>query len=107
MAEDGKHKALETTVAQIKRRYGEGAIMKLGDSSSLNVEAIPTGCIALDLALGIGGIPRGRITEIFGPEASGRPNYAARLANVNTRRAVARLWMWSTLSTPLMRPSAA
>lgn len=72
MAEDGKHKALETTVAQIKRRYGEGAIMKLGDSSSLSVEAIPTGCIALDLALGIGGIPRGRITEIFGPEASGK-----------------------------------
>ena len=72
MAVDGKEKALETTVTQIKRRFGEGAIMKLGDSSNLNVEAIPTGCLALDLALGIGGIPRGRITEIYGPESSGK-----------------------------------
>jgi len=72
MAVDGKEKALETTVTQIKRRFGEGAIMKLGDSSNLNVEAIPTGCLALDLALGIGGVPRGRITEIYGPESSGK-----------------------------------
>jgi recombination protein RecA len=72
MAVDGKERALETTVTQIKRRFGEGAIMKLGDSSNLNVEAIPTGCLALDLALGIGGIPRGRITEIYGPESSGK-----------------------------------
>jgi recombination protein RecA len=72
MAEDGKERALETTVTQIKRRFGEGAIMKLGDSSNLNVEAIPTGCLALDLALGIGGVPRGRITEIYGPESSGK-----------------------------------
>lgn len=72
MAEEGKGKALETTVAQIKRRFGEGAIMKLGDSTNLNVEVIPTGCLALDLALGIGGIPRGRITEVYGPESSGK-----------------------------------
>jgi len=72
MAEDGKEKALETTLAQIKRRYGEGAIMKLGDSSITSVEAIPTGCLALDIALGIGGIPRGRITEVYGPESSGK-----------------------------------
>lgn len=72
MATDGKDKALETTVAQLKRRFGDGAIMKLGDSTSLNVEAIPTGCLALDLALGIGGIPRGRITEVYGPESSGK-----------------------------------
>ncbi|MCD6520549.1 MAG: recombinase RecA [Anaerolineae bacterium] len=72
MAVDGKEKALETTLMQIRRRFGEGAIMKLGDSSSMNVEAIPTGCLALDLALGIGGVPRGRITEIFGPESSGK-----------------------------------
>ena len=72
MAIDGKEKALDTMVAQIKKRFGEGAIMKLGDSSSLNVEAIPTGCLALDMALGIGGIPRGRITEIYGPESSGK-----------------------------------
>jgi recombination protein RecA len=72
MAVDGKEKALETTVTQIRRRFGEGAIMKLGDTSNLNVEAIPTGCLALDLALGIGGVPRGRITEIYGPESSGK-----------------------------------
>ncbi|OGO04891.1 MAG: recombinase RecA [Chloroflexi bacterium RBG_13_56_8] len=72
MAADGRERALETTLAQIKRRYGEGAIMKLGDSSSMHVDAIPTGCLALDVALGIGGIPRGRITEIYGPEASGK-----------------------------------
>ena len=72
MTSDGRDRALETTVAQIKRRFGEGAIMKLGDSTGLNVEAIPTGCLALDMALGIGGIPRGRITEIYGPESSGK-----------------------------------
>ena len=72
MTSEGRDKALETTVAQIKRRFGDGAIMKLGDSTSLNVEAIPTGCLALDIALGIGGIPRGRITEIYGPESSGK-----------------------------------
>ena len=72
MMTDGKEKALETTVAQIRKRFGDGAIMKLGDSTALNVEAIPTGCMALDLALGIGGIPRGRICEIYGPESSGK-----------------------------------
>jgi len=72
MTEEGKDKALETTVAQIKKRFGETAIMKLGDSTIMNVEAIPTGCLALDMALGIGGIPKGRITEVYGPESSGK-----------------------------------
>jgi recombination protein RecA len=72
MPEDGKNKALDTTVAQIRKRFGDGAIMKLGDTTSLNVASIPTGCLALDLALGIGGIPRGRITEVYGPESSGK-----------------------------------
>jgi len=72
MAEDGKQKALDTTLAQIRKRFGEGAIMRLGDDNGMGVEAIPTGCLALDLALGIGGIPRGRITEIYGPESSGK-----------------------------------
>ncbi|MHB0856625.1 MAG: recombinase RecA [Anaerolineae bacterium] len=72
MATDGREKALETTVAQIKKRFGEGAIMRLGSSTGLSVAAIPTGCLALDMALGIGGIPRGRITEIYGPESSGK-----------------------------------
>jgi recombination protein RecA len=72
MTEEGKDKALETTVAQIKKRFGEAAIMKLGDSTIMNVEAIPTGCLALDMALGIGGIPKGRVTEVYGPESSGK-----------------------------------
>jgi recombination protein RecA len=65
-------KALEVALAQIERTFGKGAIMRLGEASRLGVEVIPTGSIALDLALGVGGIPRGRVTEIFGPESSGK-----------------------------------
>ncbi len=72
MAASGKVKALETTLATIQKRYGEGSIMRLGQASHLQVEAIPTGSLSLDLALGIGGIPRGRVTEIYGPEGSGK-----------------------------------
>ncbi|MHB1355265.1 MAG: recombinase RecA [Anaerolineae bacterium] len=72
MEVEGKGRALETTLAQIKKRFGEGSIMKLGDSTFMQVDSIPTGCLALDLALGIGGIPCGRITEIYGPESSGK-----------------------------------
>ncbi|MFH1084953.1 MAG: recombinase RecA [Chloroflexota bacterium] len=72
MSVDAKEKALETTLAQIRKRFGDGAIMKLGATTSLAVAAIPTGCLALDIALGIGGIPRGRITEVYGPESSGK-----------------------------------
>ncbi|HZQ05714.1 MAG TPA: recombinase RecA [Anaerolineae bacterium] len=71
-ASDGKAKALDSTLASLKKRYGEGAIMRLGEHPHAKVEAIPTGAISLDLALGIGGVPRGRITEIYGPEASGK-----------------------------------
>jgi recombination protein RecA len=67
-----KQKALETTVAEIKDRFGEGAIMKLGEAERVEVDAIPTGSISLDLALGVGGMPKGRIIEIFGPESSGK-----------------------------------
>ncbi|RPI51925.1 MAG: recombinase RecA, partial [Chloroflexi bacterium] len=72
MAVSGKVKALETTLATIQKRYGEGSIMRLGQANHLQVEAIPTGSLSLDLALGIGGIPRGRVTEIYGPEGSGK-----------------------------------
>ncbi len=71
-----KKKALDTALAQIEKQFGKGAVMKLGENSSLNVEAISTGSIALDLALGIGGVPRGRIVEIFGPESSGKTTVA-------------------------------
>src|SRR5512140_78341 len=72
MAESGKTKSLETTLASLKKRFGDGAIMKMGEATGMKVEAIPTGSISLDLALGVGGIPRGRVIEIYGPEASGK-----------------------------------
>jgi len=71
-----KVKALEAALNNLKKRFGEGAIMKLGEAPQMKVEAIPTGSLALDLAIGIGGIPRGRITEIYGPEASGKTTLA-------------------------------
>ncbi|WP_236031233.1 recombinase RecA [Ktedonospora formicarum] len=67
-----REKAIELALQQIERRFGKGAIMKLGDTAKVQVEAIPTGSIALDLALGVGGLPRGRIIEIYGPESSGK-----------------------------------
>jgi recombination protein RecA len=69
---DAKRAVLDKALGDIVKRYGEGSIMRLGEAHSLEVEAIPTGSLSLDLALGIGGIPRGRITEIFGPESSGK-----------------------------------
>jgi len=72
MSDEGRQKALNQAVAQIKRRFGEGALMRLGEASHLNVEVIPTGALAVDIALGVGGLPRGRITEIYGPEGSGK-----------------------------------
>jgi recombination protein RecA len=75
MAQDrgnGKEKALDLALAQIEKHFGRGSIMKLGESSHVGVEVVPTGSIGLDMALGIGGLPRGRIIEIFGPEASGK-----------------------------------
>ncbi|HNS50720.1 MAG TPA: recombinase RecA [Anaerolineae bacterium] len=72
MAGGDRAKALETTLATIQKRYGEGSIMRLGQASHLHIEVIPTGSLALDLALGVGGIPRGRVTEIYGPEGSGK-----------------------------------
>lgn len=71
-----KEKALQTALSQIEKQFGKGAVMKLGQTASLNVEAIPTGSLGLDMALGIGGIPKGRIIEIFGPESSGKTTVA-------------------------------
>ena len=71
-----KRKALEVAMSQIEKQFGKGSVMKLGDFSAMNVEAIPTGSLGLDIALGIGGIPRGRIIEIFGPESSGKTTLA-------------------------------
>ena len=71
-----KNKALETALLQIEKKYGAGAIMRLGESRALNVEAISTGSLALDMATGIGGLPKGRIVEIYGPESSGKTTLA-------------------------------
>ena len=74
---DGKQQALDAALGQIERQFGKGAVMKLGDNNaSMNVEAIPTGALSLDIALGVGGIPRGRIVEIYGPESSGKTTVA-------------------------------
>ena len=71
-ADNGPAKALEVTIANLNRRYGEGIIMKLGEATRLDVASIPTGSLSLDIALGVGGIPRGRIIEVYGPESSGK-----------------------------------
>ncbi|MBI5077155.1 recombinase RecA [Candidatus Falkowbacteria bacterium] len=71
-----KYKAAEDAVHQIKEKFGDGAIMKLGEAGTMNVEAISTGSISLDIALGVGGVPRGRIIEVFGPESSGKTTLA-------------------------------
>jgi len=76
MASADRDKALDTALAQIERQFGKGSVMRLGDEGRAPVEVIPTGSIALDLALGIGGLPRGRVVEIYGPESSGKTTVA-------------------------------
>ena len=71
-----KMRALEAALGQIEKQFGKGSIMKLGDFQAMNVDAIPTGALSLDIALGIGGIPRGRIVEVYGPESSGKTTLA-------------------------------
>ena len=71
-----KRKALEVAMGQIEKQFGKGSVMKLGDFKAMEIEAIPTGALSLDIALGIGGVPRGRIVEIFGPESSGKTTLA-------------------------------
>lgn len=76
MANDNKRSALETAISQIEKQYGKGSIMRLGDNSHMEVTAVTTGSLSLDIALGIGGLPKGRITEIYGPESSGKTTVA-------------------------------
>ena len=71
-----RNKALKLAIEKIEKDFGKGSIMKLGDKPAVNVEAIPTGSLALDIALGIGGVPRGRIIEVYGPESSGKTTLA-------------------------------
>lgn len=73
---DSRNKAAVTAIEQIKERFGDGAIMRLGEAKQMEVDAVSTGCLSLDIALGVGGVPRGRIIEIYGPEASGKTTLA-------------------------------
>ena len=74
---EDKLKALDAAIAKIEKDYGKGSVMKLGESvANMNVEAVPTGCLSLDLALGVGGVPKGRIVEVYGPESSGKTTVA-------------------------------
>jgi recombination protein RecA len=72
MAKSGREKSLETTLANLRKRFGDSAIMRLGEAAHLQVDTIPTGSLSLDIALGVGGLPRGRVVEIYGPESSGK-----------------------------------
>ena len=77
MAENNeKKKALEAALGQIEKQFGKGSVMKLGENAQLNIDVIPTGALSLDIALGIGGVPRGRIIEVYGPESSGKTTVA-------------------------------
>ena len=73
---EAKRKALQTALSQIEKKHGAGSVMRLGDNAQMEVQAVSTGSIALDIALGIGGVPKGRIIEIFGPESSGKTTVA-------------------------------
>src|SRR6185437_2783672 len=76
MAESEREKALDVALGQIEKQFGKGSIMRMGDNLGMNIESVPTGALSLDLALGIGGLPRGRIVEIYGPESSGKSTLA-------------------------------
>ena len=90
MNPEEKEKALETAITQIEKKFGQGSIMKLGESKRYAVEAIPTGSLSLDMALGVGGIPKGRIIEIYGPESSGKTSVALHIvAEVQKRGGIA------------------
>ena len=91
MDNDAKQKALAAALTQIEKAYGKGAVMKLGDpAASMNVETVPTGSLSLDLALGLGGVPKGRVVEIYGPESSGKTTVALHMvAEVQKRGGIA------------------
>ncbi|MCW2899317.1 MAG: recombinase RecA [Streptosporangiaceae bacterium] len=90
MAANDREKALETALAQIERQFGKGSVMRLGDEGRVPVEVIPTGSISLDVALGIGGLPRGRVIEVYGPEGSGKTSIALHaVANAQKKGGIA------------------
>jgi recombination protein RecA len=102
---DAKRAVLDKALGDIEKRYGQGSIMRLGEAHQLEVEAIPTGSLSLDIALGVGGIPRGRITEIYGPESSGKTTLCLHIV-AEAQKMAGRLLSstWNTPSIPLMLP---
>jgi RecA protein len=76
MKDEGRKKALEAALATLTKRFGDGTVMRLGEATQLAVDVIPTGALSLDIALGVGGIPRGRVTEIYGPDGAGKTTLA-------------------------------
>ena len=109
-ASSEREKAIDLALQQIERRFGKGAIMKLGEISNIQIEVIPTGSIALDLALGVGGVPRGRITEIYGPESSGKTTLCQHII-ANAQRsggfaATIRCSRWGRIRFAGRRPAA-
>lgn len=90
VVKEDKKKALDAAIMQIEKAYGKGSIMKLGDDTHMNVETVPTGALSLDIALGLGGVPKGRIIEIYGPESSGKTTIALHIvAEVQKRGGIA------------------
>ena len=91
MVKEEKIKALDAALANIEKQFGKGSVMKLGESNyNLNVETVPTGSLSLDIALGLGGVPKGRIVEIYGPESSGKTTVALHMvAEVQKRGGIA------------------
>ena len=102
-----KKKALETAMQQIEKMYGKGSIMRYGENAETNVEAIPTGSLALDLALGIGGVPRGRIIEIYGPESTTTTSMAPERTRASViSRACSPVSGWEMSISSIRTPSA-
>ncbi|GIT46913.1 MAG: hypothetical protein Ct9H300mP12_14980 [Acidimicrobiales bacterium] len=100
-----RNKALDMALGQIEKQFGTGAVMKMGDKGAMSIETVPTGALALDLALGIGGIPRGRVVEIFGPEGSGKTTLATHVvAEAQRKRRYLRLHRCRTCHGPDLPP---
>ena len=103
-AENNRDKALDVALANIEKQFGKGSVMRLGDETRAPLEVIPTGAISLDIALGLGGLPRGRVVEIYGPESSGKTTVALH-AVANAQAAgepPKRVWraVWAELGLP-------
>ena len=109
MDKENRNKALDATVSLIEKNYGKGSIMKLGSNAKIDIESISTGSLGLDIALGIGGVPKGRIVEIYGPESSGKTTLATEIvagANQNNKSTILPCATLYTMPLPAVAPAA-